>query len=62
MCFGQMSLKLNYLDTITEGMFGVNQNTAFQQKNLIPTVKHGDGSIMVWGCFAAAGPGQVIIT
>lgn len=57
-----MSLKLNYLDTITEGMFGVNQNTAFQQKNLIPTVKHGGGSIMVWGCFAAAGPGQVIIT
>ena len=37
------------------------QNTAFQGKNLIPTVKHGGGSVMVWGCFAAAGPGQLTI-
>lgn len=36
-------------------------NTAFQEKNLIPTVKHGGGSILVWGCFAAAGPGQLTI-
>ena len=34
-------------------------NTAFNQKNLVPTVKHGGGSIMVWGCFAASGPGQL---
>lgn len=36
-------------------------NTAFQEKNLIPTVKHGGGSVMVWGCFATAGPGQLTI-
>ena len=36
-------------------------NTAFQEKNFIPTVKHGGGSVMVWGCFAAAGPGQLTI-
>jgi len=32
-------------------------NTEFQEKNLTPTVKHGGGSIMVWGCFSAQGVG-----
>ena len=36
-------------------------NTAFQKKNIIPTVKHGGGSVMVWGCFAASGPGQLAV-
>ncbi len=36
-------------------------NTAFHKKNIIPTVKHGGGSVMVWGCFAASGPGRVVI-
>lgn len=35
--------------------------TAFENKNLIPTVKHGGGNVMVWGCFSAAGPGQLTI-
>jgi len=26
-------------------------------KDTIPTVKHGDGNIMLWGCFTATGPG-----
>ncbi len=32
-------------------------NTAFHKKYIIPTVKHGAGSVMMWGCFLAPGPG-----
>ena len=35
--------------------------TAFEEKNLIPTVKHGGGSIMLWGYFAASGPGKLVV-
>ncbi|KAK3551569.1 hypothetical protein QTP70_019797 [Hemibagrus guttatus] len=36
-------------------------NTAFQKKNIIPTVKYGGGSVMVWGCFADSGPGRLAV-
>uniref|UniRef100_A0AAY4E7X3 Tc1-like transposase DDE domain-containing protein n=1 Tax=Denticeps clupeoides TaxID=299321 RepID=A0AAY4E7X3_9TELE len=29
--------------------------------NIIPTVKYGGGSVIVWGCFAASGPGRLVI-
>ena len=36
-------------------------NTAFQKKNVKPIVKYGGGSVMVWGCFAASGPGRLAV-
>ncbi|KAI4897281.1 hypothetical protein NFI96_024651 [Prochilodus magdalenae] len=36
-------------------------NTTFQKKNIIPTVKYGGGSVMVWGCLAASGPGRLAV-
>ena len=33
---------------------------AFNPKNTVPTVKHGGGNIMFWGCFSANGPGNLV--
>ncbi|MGH0130460.1 UNVERIFIED_CONTAM: hypothetical protein FKN15_035187 [Acipenser sinensis] len=35
-------------------------NTAPLPVNTIPTVKHGGGSIILWGCFSSAGTGKLV--
>ena len=35
-------------------------NTTHHLKNTIPTVKHGGGSIIFWGCFSSAGTGILV--
>ena len=37
-------------------------STAHLPSNTIPTVKHGGGSIMLWGCFSAAGTARLVKT
>ena len=41
----------------SEGEWASKRCTEHHTKNTIPTVKHGGGNIMLWGCFSAKGPG-----
>ncbi|KAI3361985.1 hypothetical protein L3Q82_012335 [Scortum barcoo] len=56
-----MRQKLNFLEGVCPVTSGVKVTPAFQKKNIIPTVKYGGGSVVVWGCFAASGPGRLAV-
>ncbi|KAG2465827.1 TC1A transposase, partial [Polypterus senegalus] len=63
-----MRNKILWSDETKIELFGVNARrhvwrkpgTAHHHANTIPTVKHGGGSIMLWGCFSAAGTGRLV--
>uniref|UniRef100_A0AAR2KAJ4 Tc1-like transposase DDE domain-containing protein n=1 Tax=Pygocentrus nattereri TaxID=42514 RepID=A0AAR2KAJ4_PYGNA len=63
-----MRNKILWSDETKIELFGVNARrhvwrkpgTAHHEANTIPTVKHGGGSIMLWGCFSAAGTGRLV--
>uniref|UniRef100_A0AAY5LAC0 Tc1-like transposase DDE domain-containing protein n=1 Tax=Esox lucius TaxID=8010 RepID=A0AAY5LAC0_ESOLU len=35
-------------------------NKAYSEQNTIPTVKHGGGSLMFWGCVSSKGTGNLV--
>ncbi|KAI4893104.1 hypothetical protein NFI96_020620, partial [Prochilodus magdalenae] len=51
--------KLELFGTMDQRYVWRRKNQAYEQKNTLPTVKHGGGSIMLWGCFASNDTGKL---
>ncbi len=47
------------LFVLNEKRYVWRKHTSFLHEKLIPSVKHGGGSIMAWACFAESGPGRL---
>ena len=59
MSYGQMKPKKLFGKNSTFRVWR-RKNAELNPKNTLPTVKHGGGNIMLWGCFSAKGPGRLI--
>ncbi|GFW15572.1 transposable element Tc1 transposase [Trichonephila clavipes] len=52
--------KFNIFGSDGRRMVWRKPNTSHHPQHTIPTVKHGGGSVMVWGCMAASGVGKLV--
>ena len=53
--------KIIWSDETKIELFGLNaKRHVWRKPGTIPTVKHGGGSIVLWGCFSAAGTGRLV--
>ena len=56
-----MRNKIVWSDETKLELFGLNAKPHIWRKpGTIPTVTHGGGSIMLWGCFSVAGTGRLV--
>ncbi|GFV11001.1 transposable element Tc1 transposase [Trichonephila clavipes] len=53
--------KFNIFGSDGRRMVSRKPNTSHHPKHTIPTVKHGGGSVMVWGCMATSRVGKLVI-
>ncbi|GFY28088.1 transposable element Tc1 transposase [Trichonephila clavipes] len=54
-----MRASLRFLHHQVFEKFGEKNKTALEPKNVLPTLKHGGGNVMVWGCVAHNGAGNL---
>ncbi|GFX99580.1 transposable element Tcb1 transposase [Trichonephila clavipes] len=54
-----MRASLRFLHHQVIEKFGEKNKTALEPQNVLPTLKHGDGNVMVWGCVAHNGAGNL---
>ena len=53
--------KILWSDETKMEFFGLNaKRHVWKKPGTIPTVKHGGGSIMLWGCLSEAGTGRLV--
>jgi hypothetical protein len=56
-----MRNKILWSDETKIELFGLNaKHHVWRKLCNVPTVKHGGGSIMLWGRFSAAGTGRLV--
>jgi hypothetical protein len=56
-----MRNKILWSDENKIELFSLNaKHHVWSKPGTIPTVKHGGGSIMLWGCFSVAGAGRLV--
>lgn len=58
--FRQMVQNWSCLTLMHNTMYNKNQ-TSFQQKHLVPAVKHGSGGLMIWVCSAVTRPWHLAV-
>lgn len=56
-----MSQKRHFLEDVRPVTASVEMAQHLIKSNIMPTVKHGGGSVMACGCFATSGPRQLVM-